>query len=87
MRRIYYNFYSPTYLKNFKSICIPEWPQLFESGAHVSDGGVGEEDGVGHGELEEVRAAQHQVRHVVVRQRVAAAGQVQLAERILGTLL
>ena len=47
----------------------------------MSDGGVGEEDGVGHGQLEEVRAAQHQVGHVVVRQRVAAAGQVQLVAR------
>ena len=72
--------------KNFNPICIPEWSQLFESGAHVSDGGVGEEDGVGHGQLEEVRAAQHQVRHVVVRQRVAAARQVQLMARNLGIL-
>ena len=60
---------------------------MFESGADVSDGCVGEEDGVGHGQLEEVRAAQHEVGHVVIRQRVAAAGQVQLMARNLNILL
>ena len=44
-------------------------------------GRVGEEDGVGHGQLEEVGAAEDDVVNVVVGQGVAAAGQVQLKGR------
>ena len=46
-------------------------------------GDVGEEHGIGHDQLDEVRAGEDEVAHVVVGQGVAAAGQVELMEIIL----